>query len=304
MATPGWAERLLDHIAEHPRVLVVLDFDGTLVPMRARPHLAELGADERATLRRLDRGRARVAMISGRAVADLRKRVGVEDILYSGVFGLEIAGPGWHYVHPQARRMQQALTDLVEGLGRLFADVPGVLIEDKGVGLSVHYRNVPGGRRKEFSRRLDHARSAAPRGLRWRRGRLCWEVMPRTDWDKGDAATVIWRRLGRPFLLVIGDERFDEPMFRVAHERGAGVRVGRGSTEARHRLRDPYAVRRFLRGLAERLSPGARSRARTSAGRRAVPASSRRRSRGRRPARPGGSRRAPGGRGATRPYSR
>ena len=249
----AWTEKLLDAIASHPRVLVALDFDGTLVPMRARPHLASLGADERATLRRLDRGRSRVAMISGRSVADLRRAVGVPELLYSGVFGLEIAGPGWRYVHPKARRMQQALSDLVEGLSKLFSDVPGVLVEDKGVGLCVHYRNVREDRRKEFMRRLAHARSASHGGLRWRRGRLSWEVMPRTDWDKGNAAKLIWSRLGRPYLLVIGDERFDEPMLRVAYDRGVGLRVGRGSTEARHRLRDSNSVRRFLRGLAERV---------------------------------------------------
>lgn len=259
----GWAAKLLDEIAGRPRVLIVLDFDGTLVPMRARPHLARLGSDERATLRRLDRGRARLAMISGRSISDLRERVGVPGILYGGVFGLEIAGPRWRYVHPKARKMRRALTGLVGGLGKIFADVPGVLVEDKGVGLCVHYGNVPERRREEFSRRLGHARAAAPGGLRWRRGRLSWEVTPRTHWDKGDAAKMLWRRLGRPHLLVIGDQRFDEPMLRAAHDRGAGVRVGRGSTEARHRLRGSNAVRRFLRGLAERLKPAARSRART-----------------------------------------
>ena len=254
----AWKQKLLDEIASRPRVLIVLDFDGTLVPMRARPHLASLDADARAMLRRLDRGGARVAMMSGRSVADLRKHVGVPDIIYGGVFGLEISGPGWRYVHPKARAMQQALTDLVEGLGRLFSDVPGVFVEDKGVGLCVHYRNVPEDRRKEFARRLAHARAAAPGGLRWRRGRASWEVMPRTDWDKGSAVELIWLRLDRPYLLVIGDEHFDESMLRVAHDRGAGVRVGRGSTEARHRLRDSNAVRRFLSGLAARV--GARRR--------------------------------------------
>lgn len=253
MEERGWTAKLLDKIASHPRVLVVLDYDGTLVPMRARPHLASLGARERETLRRLDRGRARVAMISGRSVADLRRRVGVPEILYGGVFGLEIAGPGWRRVHPKARRLQGELGRLHEILGKLFADVPGVLVEDKGVGVCVHYRHVREDRRKEFFRRLAHVRGATPRRLSWRRGRLSWEVMPRTDWDKGDAAKVIWRRLGRPYLLVIGDAHFDEPMLRVAHERGAGLRVGRGATAASHRLRDPYAVRRFLHGLAERV---------------------------------------------------
>ena len=254
----AWKEKLLGEIASHPRILILLDFDGTLVPMRARPHLAMLGADARATLRRLDRGRAGVAMMSGRSVADLRKRVGVPDIIYGGVFGMEIAGRGWRYVHPMARAMRRELAGLVEGLGKLFADVPGVFIEDKGAGLCVHYRNVPDQRRKEFFRRLTHARAASPGGLRWRRGRKSWEVMPRTDWDKGSAAELIWRRQGRPYLLIIGDEHFDEPMFRVAHNHGAGLRVGRGTTEACHRLRDSNAVHRFLRGLAERVgaAPG------------------------------------------------
>ncbi|MFI5350378.1 MAG: trehalose-phosphatase [Elusimicrobiota bacterium] len=248
-----WTEKLLESIAARPRLLVVLDFDGTLVPMRARPHLARLGAAERATLRCLNRGRSRVAMISGRSVADLRRCVGVPELIYGGTFGLELAGSGWRYVHPKALSARETLAALAEGLRDLFTDVPGVLVEDKGVGLAVHYRNVPANRRREFARRLGHARAAAGRSLRWRLGRLAWEVTPRTDWDKGDAAKLIWRRLGRPYLLVVGDGRFDEPMLRAAHDRGTGVRVGRGSTEARHRLRDSDAVRRFLRRLADRV---------------------------------------------------
>lgn len=249
---PSWKETLLDEIAKRPRVLVVLDFDGTLVPIRARPGLAALGAQERWTLRQLNRGAVRVAMMSGRAVADLRKQVGVADLLYGGVFGLEIAGPGWRYVHPKARAMKPVLASLVLGLKKLFADVPGVHVEDKQVGLCVHFRAVEPERRREFERRLAHARAAAPRGLQWRRGRCSWEVRPQVRWDKGSAAKLLWRRMGRPYLLVIGDEHFDEAMFRVAHKLGASVRVGRGSSQARHRLRNPDATRRFLRGLAER----------------------------------------------------
>lgn len=248
-----WREKLLDEISSRPRVLIVLDFDGTLVPFRTRPHLAALGADERRMLRRLDSGRSRLAMMSGRSVADLRRQVGVPDIFYGGVFGLEIAGPGWRYIHPRARAMKKPLAGLVKSFELLFTDVDGVQIEDKGVGLSIHFRNVPPERRAEFFRRLAHARSAVPKGFRWQRGRACWEVMPRAFWDKGSASMLLWRRLGRPYLLIIGDERYDEPMLRVAHERGAGLRVGRGTSAASRRLRDYNAVRRFLHGLADRI---------------------------------------------------
>jgi len=323
MRAARWTDRLVDEIGRHPRVLVVLDYDGTVVRLRSRPHLAVLGTEERAILRRLDRGRSRLAMMSGRAVADLRERVAVEDILYGGVFGLEIAGPGWHFIHPDARAVHQHLQDLREACDRLFADVPGAFVEDKGVGITIHYRNIPPARREEFERRIAHARAAAPRGLSWRRGRMAWEILPRTEWNKGEAAKLLWRRLRRPFMLVIGDERYDEPMLRAAARgRGVGVRVGRGNTEAAHRLRDAGAVRRLLARIAARMAgpaegpagarfardlkktKTARSRARSTAGRPAGPGSSRTRSRGRRRGRPSGSRRAPAGTAATRPYSR
>jgi trehalose-phosphatase len=245
-------ERLLDAVAARPRALLLVDFDGTLVPIRARPDLARLGAQERETLRRLDRGRVRVAVVSGRSIADLRSRVGVPSLLYGGVFGLELAGPGWSYVHPSARALRPAMARLGRGLSRLFADVPGVRVEDKRVGLCVHYRAVAPDRRREFQRRLRHARAAAPGGLVWSRGRRAWEIGPKTSWDKGAAAKLLWRRLGRPVLLAIGDGSLDEPMLRAARGRGAGVRVGRGRSRARLRLRDSDAVRRFLRRLAER----------------------------------------------------
>ncbi|MFI5363545.1 MAG: trehalose-phosphatase [Elusimicrobiota bacterium] len=250
----SWPEILLARLAARPRALVVLDFDGTLVPTRARPELARLGAEARSTLRRLDRGGARVALMSGRSVSDLRRCVGVRGLHYGGAFGLEMAGPGWGYVHPKARAMLRALSVLARGLDTLFADVPGVRVEDKRVGFCVHYRAVAHERRREFERRLAHARAAAPRGLRWTRGRLSWEVTPRTAWDKGTAAKLLWRRLGRPYLLVIGDERFDEPMLRLAHELGAGIRVGRGSSESLRRFKDSNSVWRFLRRLADRRS--------------------------------------------------
>lgn len=249
-----WLEDVLETAASRRRVLVILDYDGTLVPVRARPHLATLGSGERDTLRRLNRGRARLAMMSGRSVADLRDRVDVEGILYGGVFGLSVQGPGFRYLHPRARRMQGTLTDLHRGFRKLFADVPGAHVEDKGVGVCVHYRAVPAGRRREFERRLAHARAAAPRGLRWRRGRCSWEVTPAADWDKGRAAEMLWRRHEKPYMLVVGDEHFDEPMLRAAaRARGAGIRVGRGKSQAQHRLRGPREVRRFLRALADRL---------------------------------------------------
>ena len=60
----------------------------------------------------------------------------------------------------------------------------------------------------------------------------------------------MWRRRGRPYLLAIGNDRFDEPMLRAAQRHGAGIRVGGGPSKARYRLKDAREVLRFLSALA------------------------------------------------------
>lgn len=240
--------------AARPRLLLVLDYDGTLVPTRARPGLARLGAPLRRDLRRLRRAGADLALMSGRSVANLKTRVPLAGIGYGGVFGLELEWPDWRWLHPRARRLRPALIGLAGVLEDLYRDLPGVQIEDKGAGLTLHYRNVPAPRRAEFARRLGRARTLAPRGLAWRKGKRAWEIAPRSEWNKGDAVLRIWRRLGRPYVLTVGDDVYDEPMFRAARGRGAGLKVGRGPTSAAYRLENAGRVADFLRVLADRVS--------------------------------------------------
>ena len=99
-------DNLINALAARPRVLILLDYDGTLVPIRSRPSLARLDEQHRATLARLHGGRLRLAMVSGRSVRNLRERVGLEGIGYCGVFGLEVHFPGWTYLHRTAKRMR------------------------------------------------------------------------------------------------------------------------------------------------------------------------------------------------------
>ena len=245
---------LIETIAEAPRAMLLLDFDGTLAPIRSRPDLAHIDDELRAVLRELHHEPLRLAVVSGRALGDLRERVGLPDIGYGGVFGLELREPGWKYTHPHAAAVRPALVGVLRELEVLFKDVPGVRLEDKGVGLALHYRNVPHDHAAEFSRRLKKARGIAPPGLRWRRGQRNWEVTPNHVWNKGRAVLALWRRHNKPLLLAVGDDRFDESMFRITRRRGASIKVGPGPTCATHRLDDPAHVAVFLRALAERVA--------------------------------------------------
>ncbi len=75
-------------------VLVFLDFDGTLAPLHPYPGAASMPQESRRALKTLkDDERSSVAIISGRALPDLRERVRMEEIIYAGNHGLEIVGP-------------------------------------------------------------------------------------------------------------------------------------------------------------------------------------------------------------------
>ncbi len=251
---------LIDEVSRQSNALLLLDYDGTLVPIRSRPGLARLDAEHRATMQRLHGTRLQLIMVSGRSVKNLKERVAIPDIGYCGVFGLEAHFPGWNYLHRTAKTLRPAVAGLASTLEALYKDMPGVLVEDKQAGLTLHYRNVAGKLHSEFSRRLEKARAMSPKGLSWTRGTLAWEIMPETAWDKGKTALKIWRRLGKPYLLAIGDTPLDEPMLRVAQARGAAIRVGSGESKAAYRLKDPEEVHRFLRALADRAELSARQK--------------------------------------------
>lgn len=250
MRFPAGVRALLARAAACPEILLALDFDGTLAPLRGRPDRVSLDPERRALLARLNRGRFRLAVISGRSLGDLRAIIGLAGVVYGGVFGLQMMAPGWRHESPRARTARRNVPALAARLRRALADVPGALVEDKGVGLCVHYRGVPPRKRPAFDRRLARALAKGSRGLRWRRGPRSWEATPPGAGDKGAALRRIWNRAGRPpMIIAVGDDRFDEPMLRFANARGAGLRVGLGRSRAALRLAGVTQVWAFLRAL-------------------------------------------------------
>ena len=83
-------------------LVVFLDYDGTLVGLRARPDLARLSHRRRVLLETLGRT-AIVAVVTGRSLAEARRLVGLPSLAYIGNHGLEIAYGNATWVHPEAR---------------------------------------------------------------------------------------------------------------------------------------------------------------------------------------------------------
>jgi trehalose-phosphatase len=120
-----------------------MDYDGTLTPIVERPELAKLPEETCKLLQHLTtRPHFTLGIISGRALADLKALVNLKGILYAGNHGFEIEGPGLSFISPIADEIKPLIRILRQVLNMGVSTIKGVLVEDKGVTLSVHYRQV------------------------------------------------------------------------------------------------------------------------------------------------------------------
>ncbi len=96
-------------LAAGGRFLVLSDFDGTLAPIAPDPAAVSLAPGMRRLLAALAAPpRARLAIVSSRALAHVRARVGVAGAAYAGGHGLEVEGAGLAWRHPEAQRLEGA----------------------------------------------------------------------------------------------------------------------------------------------------------------------------------------------------
>lgn len=244
-------------------VVLFLDFDGTLCPIVAEPSRAALPPGVRRLLRRLAAAPGvEIVVVSGRSLRDVTARLGVPGVTRAGNYGLEIAGPALRRVSFATRGHARALASVKTDLAAALRPLRGVIVEDKGLSISVHYRMAAAGERSAARRLVRETLAArlARGAVRIRRGKMVTEVLPPVEWDKGKA--VLWflaRRReahggGRPLPLYIGDDAADADAFRALGNAGITVSVGAGRRPgARYRLRGPGEVAEFLeRLLAER----------------------------------------------------
>jgi trehalose-phosphatase len=214
---------------------LLLDYDGTLTPIVTDPATAHLSPAMQWILTALaQHPRYQVAIVSGRALPDLQGRTAGLARYLAGNHGLQIAGPEVEYCHPEAAQLQPLLQTLAEELRQVLVTTPGAWVEDKGLTLTVHIREVPPTYVPLAQRRvLRVLRSALEaRTLVLRTGKAVLEVRPAIKWDKGGALRWIAdhmclsRSAPGMFLIYIGDDETDEDAFRALGATGLGILVG------------------------------------------------------------------------------
>ena len=237
------------------RTLLALDFDGTLTPIVDHPDHAVLAPEVRDTLASLSKQeRYLTGVITGRSLADIRVRADVPGLVYAGNHGLEMAGPGLDFVHRGAEKLRETQAELCQRLRSNLADLPGVLVEDKGLTLSVHYRMAPENS-AEVEARFNGIVSpfVNPGELRVTKGKMVLETRPDLSWGKGEAIARLWEVYPDVSLTIFfGDDVTDEDGFAVVQAKdGIAVFVGEGRapTRALHRLESPQEVAETLRLL-------------------------------------------------------
>jgi trehalose 6-phosphate phosphatase len=233
-------------LAAIERPALFLDFDGTLVDLAAQPDAIRVAAHLTTLLETLGRRlEGRLAVVSGRALADLDRHLPARALTVSGSHGGElrlasspspaVAGPGF----PTAAHSEAIA----------FAAAHGVFVEAKPLGFALHYRQVPeaGDAVRAFAKTLGDRH-----GLAVKAGKMVAELMPHGI-NKGG---IVGRLMAMPAFLnatpvFVGDDATDEDGFRaVSAAAGFGVLVGAPrATAAAAGLADVAAVHAWLGAL-------------------------------------------------------
>ena len=237
-------------------VMLFLDYDGTLAPIAKRPEEAAISVQTKQILRRLTKARRiKLAVISGRRLEDVKKLVGLKDIIYAGNHGFEIEGPKIKFTNQGLIEYRKSLGKIKEELDKKLSNIKGVFLEDKGITLAVHYRLAD---KKDipliktifqetliFYRIKDKVRVGT--------GKMLLEVRPPINWDKGKVA--LWLLARQRFAvggkkttpIYIGDDTTDEDAFKALKGRGLTIFVGKPrDSHAEYFLKNTKDVARFL----------------------------------------------------------
>lgn len=240
----------LDRFSQHDHVLVALDFDGVLAPIVAVPSDARsLPSSARSLAELTALGRVDVALVSGRALADLRAVASPPDgAVLVASHGAEVDGAP----SPLDDDAQALRAAVLADLGQVVAAHPGTHLETKPAGGVLHTRRADRDVTEAATRAVRSGAGARP-GVHTMTGKEVVELSV-VRADKGTALTALRDRLGAAAVLYVGDDTTDENAFAVLRDGDVGIKVGDGRTAAGHRVDDPEQVSAVLAHLAEALA--------------------------------------------------
>lgn len=242
-------------------LFLFLDYDGSLTPIVATPQQAILCKETKDVLDRVSRNsRYKIAFISGRALKDIREKIGLKNVIYVGNHGAEIEGPKIKFESPISPRCRAILEHIKTDLEEKLSSIKGAILEDKGLSLSVHFRMVD---KKQIPQVKAIVHECAilylVRGkIKIKSGKMVLEMRLPLEWDKGKV--VLWLLARQKFAMserplipiYIGDDKTDEDAFKVVKNKGLTIFVGKPKPSyAQYYLKNTREVTQFLKRILD-----------------------------------------------------
>ncbi|CAI0546686.1 unnamed protein product [Linum tenue] len=262
-------------VAKGKKIVVFLDYDGTLSPIVDDPNSAFMSDEMRAAVREVAKCFP-TAIISGRSREKVKEFVQLSNVYYAGSHGMDIMAPprpvkscegntptvvmdkkGTEVLFQPAKSFLPAIQKILTELEEETAKIKGAMVEDNRFCVSVHFRHV---KDEDYQILEEKVRSVLENYAGFH---LCWgkkvmEIRPTIEWDKGHAVEYFLETLGLSnsdvLPVYIGEDRTDEDAFKVIQRRGQGYPIIVTSipkdTKASYSLIDPSEVLTFLLRLA------------------------------------------------------
>jgi trehalose 6-phosphate synthase/phosphatase len=244
--------RLVQDFTQAQRRLLLLDYDGTLVPFAGLPQMAKPTEELIQLLRTLSQDpRTEIALVSGRDKETLQNwfgSLGLSLIAEHGAW-IKEKNRDWKLIKPLTSDWKPQIFPILE----MYADrLPGSFVEEKEFALVWHYRRADPESASLKAKELvdDLVNFTANIDVQILQGSKVVEVRC-AGVNKGIAALHFVSQQTFDFILAVGDDWTDEDLFKALPETAYSIRVGLTQSYARFNLYSHVEVMKLLRGLTE-----------------------------------------------------
>ena len=251
-------QKLAGFLTAKETLSVFFDYDGTLAPIADNPNKTAMPIEVEVLLNHIARHpKIFLAVISGRGINDVQKRIGINGITYAGNHGFEIQAPdGTRHDYQLPEHVQESYKKLVKELnGKVNKN--RAWVEDKLVSLTYHYRDTPLDVKE--SQKQEAIAIIESHGFRANQAHEAVEAKPPINWNKGDAALLILReKFGKHWaehtnVIFAGDDTTDEDVMKALQGIAKSFRISADpeiQTFADFRLPRQIVIKDLLQWIA------------------------------------------------------
>lgn len=246
-------------IKKSDKISLFLDFDGTLSPLVTIPTKTKLPKNVKKLLRKLVKiNKISLAIISGRMLEDIKKKVNVSGILYSGNHGMEWEFNGKRFTTSVPKKTHEALRQIKTEMEKVSANFKGSFVEDKKFSVAFHYRGVYRTKKAFVAEILKPIldKYLETKLVSLLSGRQVFDMRANVNWTKGSLVRHYKKLLETDpgNIIYIGDSASDEDAFKALKD-SITIKVGYSETSfANYYLEDEKDVEKFLKWLLKAIT--------------------------------------------------